>query len=48
MNHNTLENYYRTTFAMIHYHKYDASYIEDLMVFEKDIIVSMLMEASKK
>lgn len=47
MNHNTLDNYFKTNFAMAQYHKYSISEIESMIVYERDIYVEMLMQYLK-
>ena len=42
LSHNSLENYYLTTFAMIQHHKWSLTEIEDMMPYERDIYVTML------
>jgi hypothetical protein len=44
MNHNTLGNYYETVFALAQHHKWQPSEIEDMIPFERDIYVNMLMD----
>lgn len=44
MSHNTLENYYQTTFSLIQHHKYSVTEIENLIPFERDIYVDMLLK----
>ena len=41
LSHNSLENYYLTTFAMIQHHKWSLTEIEDMMPYERDIYVTM-------
>lgn len=43
MNHNSLENYYTTMFSLVQHHKWSPSEIENLLPFERDIYVEMLM-----
>ena len=43
LSHNSLENYYLTTFAMIQHHKWSLTEIEDMMPYEREIYVSLLM-----
>jgi len=40
---NTLENYYKTNFSLAQHHKWDIQSIENLIIFEKDIYVDMLI-----
>ena len=42
MSHMDLENYYRLSFALIQYHKYSLTQIENLMPWERDIYIMML------
>jgi hypothetical protein len=37
-----LENYYRLNFALLQYHKYSLTEIENLIPWERDIYVMML------
>jgi hypothetical protein len=39
-----LENYFRTNFALIQFHKYSLTEIENLIPWERDIYISMLIE----
>ena len=41
--HNTLANYYQLTFQLMQHHKYSLTEIENLMPFERDIYVEMLI-----
>ena len=41
--HNTLANYYQLTFQLMQHHKYSLTEIENLMPFEIDIYVEMLI-----
>jgi len=42
MIHMDLENYYRLNFALLQYHKYSLTEIENLIPWERDIYVMML------
>ena len=44
MCHMDLENYFRTNFALIQYHKYSLTEIENMMPWERDVYVSMLID----
>lgn len=44
MSHMDLENYYRLNFALIQFHKYSLTEIENMMPWERDIYVMMLEE----
>jgi len=37
-----LENYYRLNFALMQYHKYSLTEIENMMPWERDIYVGLL------
>ena len=39
-----LENYYRLNFALMQYHKYSLTEIENMMPWERDIYVALLQE----
>ena len=42
MAHNNLENYFRLNFAMMQYHKYSLTDIENMIPWELDIYVGLL------
>tara|TARA_X000001036_G_C19958233_1_gene512911 strand:- start:213 stop:404 length:192 start_codon:yes stop_codon:yes gene_type:complete len=42
--HNSLENYFKTNFAMMQHHKYSLSEIENLVPWEREIYVSLLQQ----
>lgn len=44
MNHNTLENYYKTIFAMAHHHHYSISDLESLISYELDVYITLLKD----
>ena len=41
MAHNNLENYFRLNFAMMQYHKYSLTEIENMIPWERDIYVGL-------
>jgi len=41
--HNNLTNYYQLTFQLMQHHKYSLTEIENLIPFERDIYVEMLI-----
>jgi hypothetical protein len=43
MSHNNLANYYTMIFSLIQHHKYSITEIEDLMPYERDLYVDMLL-----
>ena len=48
LSHNTLANYYSINFSLIQHHKYPISDIENLIPFERDIYVQMLVDYLKE
>ena len=42
MIHMDLENYYKLNFALMQYHKYSLTEIENMMPWERDIYVGLL------
>jgi len=44
MIHNNISNYYKVIFALVQHHKYSISEIENLIPFERDLYVEMLIE----
>ena len=42
MAHNNLENYFRLNFAMMQYHKYSLTEIENMIPWERDIYDGLL------
>jgi hypothetical protein len=42
MSHLNLESYYKLNFAMMQYHKYSLTEIENMMPWERDLYVDML------
>lgn len=44
MIHNSLENYYGTMFALVQHHKYSVTEIENMIPFERDIYIDMLVK----
>ena len=48
MSHNNLANYYSTIFAMVQHHKYSIAELEDLMPYERDIYVALLLAHLEK
>ena len=44
MIHIDLENYFRLNFALIQYHKYSLTEIENMMPWERDIYVTLLKQ----
>jgi len=44
MVHMSLESYFRLNFALIQYHKYSLTEIENLIPWERDIYVALLQQ----
>jgi len=44
MVHMNLENYFKLNFALIQYHKYSLTEIENMMPWERDIYVGLLQQ----
>ena len=44
MTHMSLEAYYRLNFALMQYHKYSLTEIENMMPWERDISVALLQQ----
>ena len=44
MTHMSLEAYYRLNFALMQYHKYSLTEIENMMPWERDIYVGLLRQ----
>lgn len=42
--HETMFNFYKTNFALMQYHKYSVADLEEMMPFEREIYVSMLVK----
>ena len=42
--HESLENYYRTNFVMVQHHKWDLEQLENMMPWEREVYVQMLIE----
>jgi len=41
--HDSLENYYKTNFALMQHHKYSLTELEDMMPWERDVYVNLLI-----
>jgi hypothetical protein len=44
LSHNSLENYYVSTFSLVQHHKYSITEIDELIPFERDLYVDMLLK----
>ena len=45
--HDSLENYYKTNFAWMQHHKYSLTELENMMPWERDVYVSLLLQFIK-
>jgi hypothetical protein len=43
MSYNSLENYFRTNFALMQHHKYSLTEIENMMPWEREVYVALLI-----
>lgn len=48
MSYNTLDNYFKTNFAMIKKCGFSLSDIENMIVFERDIYVALILKDSEQ
>lgn len=46
--HDTLENYFTVNFNLMHHHKYSLSEIENMIPWERDIYVMLLVNYIKE
>jgi len=44
LGHESLNNYYKTNFALMQYHKYSLAEIENMIPYEREIYVAMLVQ----
>ena len=44
LSHNTLANYFQTNFSLMQHHKYSLSDIDNMIPWERDIYVKMLID----
>ena len=44
LSHNSLHNYYRTLFAVVQSHKWSLAELENLMCYEREIYLTLLIE----
>ena len=42
--HENAFNYYKTNFALMQYHKYSLTELEDMLPFEREIYIHMLIQ----
>lgn len=48
MSHNSLENFYISMFSLAQHHKYSVADVENLIPFERDLFVEMLLQYLKE
>ena len=41
--HDSLENYYKTNFALMQHHNYSLTELEDMIPWERDVYVNLLI-----
>jgi len=44
LGYSTIENYYRLTFDLVQHHKYSIEEVENLIPFERDLYVDLLIQ----
>ena len=44
MQYDSLQNYYKTNFALVQHHKYSLTELEEMMPWERNIYVAMLSQ----
>jgi len=44
LSHNTLMNYYQTNFSLMQHHKYSLSELEEMIPWEREIYVKLLLD----
>ena len=44
MSHTSLEAYFKTNFALMQYHKYSLSDLENMMPWEREVYVTLLQQ----
>ena len=42
--HDSLENYYKTNFALMQHHKYSLTELENMIPWERDVYVALLKQ----
>jgi hypothetical protein len=43
-----MENYYKTNFAMMQHHNYSLTELEDMMPWEREVYIGLLMQFLKE
>ena len=45
MSHDSVVNYYKTNFNMIHHHKWSLNELENMLPWEREIYIGLLIQA---
>ena len=45
MSHDSVVNYYKTNFNMIHHHKWSLNELENMLPWEREIYIGLLVQA---
>ena len=48
LSHESLENYYHTNFSLLQHHKYSLTELDEMLPWEREIYVDMLVEHIKE
>lgn len=48
LSHDSLSNYYRTNFQLMQHHKYSLTELEDMIPWEREIYITLLLEYLKE
>ena len=48
LSHDSVENYYKTNFGLIQHHKYSLTELENMIPFEREIYVGLLVNYIKE
>ena len=48
LSHDSVENYYKTNFGLMQHHKYSLTELENMIPFEREIYVGLLMNYIKE
>ena len=48
LSHDSVENYYKTNFGLMQHHKYSLTELENMMPFEREIYVGLLLNYIKE
>ena len=48
LSHDSVENYYKTNFGLMQHHKYSLTELENMIPFEREIYVGMLLNYIKE